>query len=245
LRVRDGLALWAQVLTDLRRRVSAGEFSNGFPSDEELGHQYQVSRATVRTAVGELESAGIVQRHQGKRSTVSRASEEEPLRGRYLLTRQSGAEGSPETSDILRCELVQASEAALLLGLRAEAKLVFVERRRLFAGIPLVLHRSWFPTDLASRLVGADLRQEPLYELLYRLCGVEVVSGWERLAAAVPSELERRQLGISESTGVLRAERLALSVSRPAEYRVSLLRGDRYGLVADWLPADSPWRRHP
>lgn len=247
-RARGGTSLWVQVLTDLRRRVMAGEFAAGFPTDDELCAGYGVSRATVRTAVGELEAAGIVRRHQGRRSSVVSGTDEEgvdeePLRSRYALTRQTTAAEHPETSDVLSCDLVTDARPAAVLGVAGDEPLVFVERRRLFGSVPLALHRSWFPTDVASGLVGANLREGSLYQLLDRLCGVRIVSGWERLMPMVPTESERDQLGIEDDTAVLRAERLALSASRPAEYRESLLRGDRFRLVANWLPADSPWQQ--
>lgn len=247
-RARGGRSLWLQVLTDLRRRVTAGEFAAGFPTDEQLCAGYGVSRATVRTAVGELEAAGIVRRRQGRRSSVVADTDEEgideqPLRGRYALTRQTTSEEYPETSDMLACELVTNPGAAAVLGGDPDEQLVFVERRRLFGSVPLALHRSWFPTDVASGLLGADLRSGSLYQLLDELCGVQIVSGWERLMPLVATEAERGYLDIGQHTAVLRAERLALSASRPAEYRESLLRGDRFRLVANWLPADSPWQQ--
>lgn len=247
-RARGGTSLWLQVLTDLRRRVTSGEFAAGFPTDDELCARYGVSRATVRTAVGELEAAGIVRRRQGSRSSVVSDTDEEgideqPLRSRYALTRQTAPEEQPETSDILACELVVDPEPAAVLGVDANDQLVFVQRRRLFGSAPLALHRSWFPVDVASGLLDADLRQGSLYHLLHQLCGVRIVSGWERLIPAVATDTERIHLGLDPGTAVLRAERLALSASRPAEYRESLLRGDRFRLVANWLPADSPWQQ--
>lgn len=247
-RARGGTSLWVQVLTDLRRRVMAGEFAAGFPTDDELCAGYGVSRATVRTAVAEMEAAGIVRRHQGRRSSVVSGTDEEgvdeePLRSRYALTRQTTTAEHPETSDVLSCDLVTDAGPAAVLGIADDEPLVFVERRRLFGSVPLALHRSWFPTEVASGLVGADLREGSLYQLLDRLCGVRIVSGWERLMPVIPTETERYQLRIDDDTAVLRAERLALSASRPAEYRESLLRGDRFRLVANWLPADSPWQQ--
>ena len=42
------LPLWAQLETDLRRRIDAGEFADGrFPTDLELTEGYDVSRHTV------------------------------------------------------------------------------------------------------------------------------------------------------------------------------------------------------
>ena len=45
----DPVPLWAQLEAELRRRIDAGEFSDGrFPTDLELTEGYEVSRHTVR-----------------------------------------------------------------------------------------------------------------------------------------------------------------------------------------------------
>ena len=43
----DPMPLWAQLEAELRRRIDAGEFSDGrFPTDLELTEGYEVSRHT-------------------------------------------------------------------------------------------------------------------------------------------------------------------------------------------------------
>ncbi|MCO4836402.1 MAG: GntR family transcriptional regulator, partial [Acidimicrobiaceae bacterium] len=48
------LPLWAQLETDLRRRLEDGEFDDAFPTDLMLTEAYEVSRHTVREAVRQL-----------------------------------------------------------------------------------------------------------------------------------------------------------------------------------------------
>ena len=51
----DPMPLWAQLEAELRRRIDAGEFSDGrFPTDLELTEGYEVSRHTVREAIRRL-----------------------------------------------------------------------------------------------------------------------------------------------------------------------------------------------
>ena len=61
------MPLWAQLEAELRRRVEAGEFDEGFfPTDLELTEAYDVSRHTVREAVRHLNKTGLLKRERGR-----------------------------------------------------------------------------------------------------------------------------------------------------------------------------------
>lgn len=60
-------AVYARLAQALTAAIDAGAFGQGdqFPSAVMLGHWYQVSRATARTALSRLETAGLVRRVHG------------------------------------------------------------------------------------------------------------------------------------------------------------------------------------
>lgn len=237
------LPLWAQVAGDLRRRLAAGEFLHGFPTDRELCDEYDISRHTARVAVRDLREAGMVAREQGRRGSVREMPSEEPLRERYTLAREAPGDDAQRFNDILHCGLDVAGEAGLYLGMPETACVVRVDRRRMYGSEPLALHTSWLPVQVAGALLETNLRDGSFYPLLARHCGVRMTSGWERIRAVVPSAEERHHLNISDGDAAFRAERLAFAGGTPAEFRVSLLRGDHYRFLAEWSPEDSPWTR--
>ena len=59
--------LYLQVREDVLRRLESGEWEEGqqIPTESEMVKYYQTSRATVRHALGELESEGLIRRHPG------------------------------------------------------------------------------------------------------------------------------------------------------------------------------------
>jgi GntR family transcriptional regulator len=75
---------YSGVADALRTEISAGQFEVGtkIPTEFELCHRFSVSRSTVRQALAELESAGLVKRRQGSGTTVVAR---EPAR-RYSLS---------------------------------------------------------------------------------------------------------------------------------------------------------------
>ena len=63
-----GLPLYREVKEKLIQALAAGEWQPGgkIPVERDLARRYRVGIATVRTAVSELETAGILSRRQGK-----------------------------------------------------------------------------------------------------------------------------------------------------------------------------------
>jgi DNA-binding FadR family transcriptional regulator len=58
----SGIPRWRQLAADLRRRIASGELAPGadLPSEVRLSQEYGVGRATVRRAIAELRSDGLV-----------------------------------------------------------------------------------------------------------------------------------------------------------------------------------------
>ena len=55
-----GKPLWKQLQQELVRRLRAGEFDDVFPGELALVEEYQVSRHTVRQALGKLRADGLI-----------------------------------------------------------------------------------------------------------------------------------------------------------------------------------------
>lgn len=228
------LPLWAQIVEDLRRRLIGGEFAQRFPTDEELIRDYGVSRQTVREAVRRLSAEGLVERHRGRGSSVTTPVLEQPLHSLYSLATTVRSEGIEEHSDVLAAELRRATaDVADRLGLSGGDDVVFVERLRYAGPEPIALDRSWLVAQ-AAPLLDADLSSGGLYELLATRCSMRITGGWERIRPVVPAAPERKLLRLPARAAAFSTERLALVGEAPAEWRRSLVRGDRYALVARW-----------
>lgn len=235
------LPLWAQVEADLRRRLADDEFSDRFPTDLELVDEYGVSRHTVRDAVGRLCDDGLLERQRGRGTVVRHTTFEQPLGTLYSLFRSIEAQGVEQDSQVRDLSEVTDRAAAQRLGLEADAPLVHLRRLRLANREPLALDESWLPAELARPLLDVDFGHTALYTELATHCGVEPVAGFERIRPVVPTPEQRRDLDLPEGTAAFAVERLARDeTERAVEWRVSLVRGDRYGFVARWSPAHGP-----
>jgi len=230
------LPLWAQVLADLTARLGRGDFTERFPTDQELVDTYGVSRQTVREAVRRLADDGLLARERG-RGTRVRTLEFEHTPGTLEgLFHQVEAQGATQTSVVRVREQTINAEIARRLELPAGAQLVHIERLRLADGEPLALDRSWLPARVAQRLLDAPLTRAGLYDELARLCGVTITGGSERVRPVVPTAAERRALNMAAGVAGFAIERLVHTALAPVEWRQSLVRGDRYSLVVELTP---------
>jgi GntR family transcriptional regulator len=227
--------LWAQLETELRRRLSAGEFSDRFPTDRELVDTYKVSRHTARDAVDRLCVDGLLERRRG-RGTFVRQEYEQPTGALFSLFRAVEAQGSKQTIEVRALVECTDPAAAARLELDAGAPLLLIDRMRLADGEPLVIDQMWLPAELARPLLRADLTEGVIYHKLANLCDITVVAGWERIRPTIPRADEREALRMPEGTAVFTIERMGRTTERPVEWRVSKVRGDRYSFVTNWDP---------
>jgi len=239
------MPLWAQLQSDLNRRLALGAFDETFPGENELVEAYAVSRHTVREALRRLREEGVLQSARGRTTHVRRGIEQ-PLGSLYSLFREVEARGMRQTSRVLTLRVEQDADAAAMLGLPMNQPLFHLERLRLADDEPLAHDRVWLPADLAAPLMDADFSHSALYDELATRCGVRLTGGRERITACLPDAAVRDLLQLSDRDACLRVERAGSLSGRVIEHRVTTVRGDRYAVIADWtakgytVGADTP-----
>ena len=232
---KSPLPLWAQLRADLLRRLDAGAFDEQFPGEMALVAAYQVSRQTVRTALRELRADGLVLAGRGRRPRLAdQPVITQPLGTLYSLFASVESAGLRQTSIIRRRDLHADGVIADRLGLEASTPLFRMERLRLAADEPLALDTVWLPGDLGAPLLDADFTHAGLYDVLAARTGIRVEGGREHIRGVVPTSAEQRLLGISPSTGALLITRLGYAGGQPVEWRRTLIRGDRFSLLAEF-----------
>ncbi len=228
------MPLWAQVETDLRARIEAGEFNESFPTDMELTDSYGVSRHTVREAVRHLNKTGLLKRERGRGTVVNKAEFEQSLGTLYSLFQSVESAGVEQNSEVLQCEVVTDTVAASHLGLDEATELVFLERIRFAGAAPLAVDRAWLAKEIAEPLLSVDWSHTALYAELANVGAPVPNEGWERLTPIVPANADRTRLGLRKSDAAFFLERLGRRDGVPIEWRTTVIRGDRYRFVSDW-----------
>jgi GntR family transcriptional regulator len=231
--------LWAQLHDDVRRRSEAGEFAETFPPEMDLVSQYEVSRNTVREAMRRLRSDGMVVASRGRRPRLVDETEiVQPLGALYSLFASVEASGLEQRSVVRALEVRTDTAAAGHLGRDPAQSLLYLERLRLAGGEPLALDRIWVPEDLGAPLLDVDFAHTGFYDEFLDRAGVALTGGREQIRAVVPSEADRELLGLPAHGAALVIDRLGCAKGEPVEWRHTLVRGDRFSVVAEFSARD-------
>jgi GntR family transcriptional regulator len=234
------MPLWAQLEAELKRRLDNREFDERFPTDNDLVHEYEVSRHTVREAIRHLNRSGVLRRERGRGTVVNRTEFEQPLGALYSLFRSVESSGAVQRSVVvdLRRELDPA--VAEQLELATDTPLLFLERVRYADDEPLAIDRAWLPMSIAEPLMSSDFEHTALYDELEAKCGIRPDAGWERIAPLLPTPEERSLLAMRRGEAAFFLERLGTANGTPFEWRTTILRGDRYRFVSHFAAGIAP-----
>lgn len=226
------LPLWAQLLGDLHQRLDHDEFEQHFPSELELTEQYGVSRNTVREALRRLRAEGIVLASRGRRPQLN-PEIRQPLGGFYSLYESIEAAGLPQQVLVRDQRKTTDPRVSGLLTLPETAELVIVTRLRIAGDAPLAIDTAYFPLAIGEPLLELDLAAGSLYAALSRQAGVRLTTAQETLSATVATPRQADELGIEVGAPLLSIERLGRVGTKAVEWRRTLIRADRFALVAE------------
>ena len=242
------LPLYHQVAGVLRQRIEDGAYSVGdrLSSEDELATEFDVSRATVRQAVGELVDEGLVVRRQG-RGTFVHAPRDTVLKQRFRgsladLIRESHRAASRD---------LNVSRGALFPGRIAKALHLdsphgtLVQRTRTMDGQPFGYTMSYMSDAIGKRVTEAALRRTALMELLIAQ-GVKLSSASQSIRPQLADLELCSHLEVELGAALLYVERVVYDgEGRPMEFVRSWYRGDRYeytvDLELDVQAGDSPY----
>jgi len=234
---RSPMPLWAQLRDELRCRLAGGAFEENFPGELALVKEYEVSRHTVRSALRELRAEGLVIAERGRRPRLaSHAPIAQPLGTLYSLFASVESAGLRQASILRAREVCADGVIADRLRLEASTPLFRLERLRLAGGEPLALDTVWLPAAVAEPLLDADFTHTALYDELASRAGVRIAAGRETIRAVTPTKAQRRLLNIPATASALAIDRLGYADGQPIEWRHTLIRGDRFTLVAEFSP---------
>lgn len=238
--------LYRQLKRGLLDCIESGSWGPGHlvPSEAELIRQYGVSRTTVRQALGELVSEGVLRREQGRGTFVADPKLEQPLSELTSFTDDICAKGHRPGSITLHAEeVIPPDRVAAQLQMRPQAIAVRLERLRTVDGEAVGLHTAYLPRTLLGDIGIEELRADDfsLYGLLQRRLDIRFGEAVETLEAVAADAYQSRLLEVPKGSPVLQLERLTLTAEGVAfEYVNIVYRADRYKYVTR-LRAGRPW----
>lgn len=232
---------YEQLYRHLSAAIGAGEIApeTQLPPERELALIADVSRVTIRKAIGQLVEDGVLEQRRGAGSFVrqGRPKLEHSLSALLSFTEYMRQRGKTSTSRVLRRGLhLPTPDETMALGLSAGEPVARVERLRFADETPLALEWSSLPSDI---LPSPEAVETSLYDVL-RAAGTAPTRAVQRITAVNLTGSDARLLQLAEGAAVLRIDRTGyLPSGRPIEFTRGLYRSDIYDFIAE-LRLDTP-----
>ncbi|WP_175745798.1 GntR family transcriptional regulator [Burkholderia ambifaria] len=240
--------LYVQIKDTLRAQILDGTYAphSRMPSEHELCAMFDVSRITVRQALGDLQKEGLLFKLHGKGTFVSKPKAFQNVTSLQGFAEAMSSMGYEIVNQLRSVRTVKADRhLATKLNVPEGAPLVEIHRVRLLNREPVSLEQTWVPEALGKRLAGADLATRDIFLILENDCGVPLGHADVSIDAILADDEIVDALRVEESSPVLRIERLTHDASgMPIDYEHLYFRGDafQYRLRIDRQKALQPAR---
>ncbi len=223
--------LYFQVSAQLEHAIQSGALEPGHKLDNEvaLADRLGLSRPTMRRAIQELVSKGLLVRKRGVGTQVvhsrGRVRREVELTSLYDDLASSGQR--PATKILLNTVAPAPPQVAEELALAPGEPVLHLERVRLADGVPLAILRNWLPDNLLEAR-DEDLEENGLYRLI-RAAGTHMRIARQRIGARGANPAEAELLGEPDGAPLLTMQRTAYDdQGRVVEYGDHVYRAETY-----------------
>jgi GntR family transcriptional regulator len=222
---------YQHVREELEAEIERGRRPVGsrLPPERALADHFGVSRVTLRRALDELATAGVVAR-SGMAWVVASPTIGEPPNVLMSFSEMAASRGLKPGGRVLhrgpRPATIDEAEA---LGLAPGAALFELERLRLLDEVPIMIDRTRIPLSLAPGLDRVNLEQRSLYEVLEQRFAIRPTRARLTVEAIPADERRARLLGLEPGKPLLLCQQQSEDeLGRQIELCEMVYRGDRY-----------------
>jgi len=226
------MPLYHQLKQILQAQMQSGELRAGdaLPTEKDLEAKYGVSRVTVRRALSDMATAGLITRKSGRGSFVLPYRVQDASGKLGGLFEDLAEQGFAATSEILECEWKSVPwHIADLLTWDQHELALFFKRLISAGGVPISLASGYFRLGQEFVCSPAELVTESIFSVVERKLGVRWPSADKTLEAVAVSGADARILKIRAGSPVLLSKvTVHDELGRKVAYFEALYRSDRY-----------------
>jgi GntR family transcriptional regulator len=229
LEAESASPLYHQLMQRIRADIDKGTYPVGsrIAPEHELEKLYNVSRVTVRRALAELTSEGLLERKQGKGTFVSTPRISQDLKSIHSFHDSCKKNGVRAGTRVIHVTEIDADAADITdLNLREGDRVVETLRVRSADGEPVALEKNHFST------VYSYLENENLSGSLYGILqeyGVEPKQATHDISMVIATEAQGKLLEVETGTPLMKLHEVVYDQKgRPLHNSVQLIRGDRF-----------------
>ncbi len=199
MKLNSTVPLYYQIVTDIKQQIHNGILKPGhkLPAESTLCQTYQVSRVTVRNALEELCSMGIVKREPNKGHFVAKIKNRQMVNSRSMYE-AIVASGRVPSSRIITMNTQPATAAqAHLFDVSLNAPVVIIYRVRFADSTPVSLEHIYLPEELFPGINPWDLEHQSLVRIMQEQFHVDIAYSNQTLTPTVPSKRQMELLHLT------------------------------------------------
>ncbi|MBB4867916.1 GntR family transcriptional regulator [Pseudomonas sp. LABIM340] len=224
--------LYSQLKEVLRTRILDGTYPplSRMPSEAELGKAFEVSRITVRQALGDLQKEGLIFKIHGKGTFVAKPKAFQNVSTLQGLGESMTQRGYEVINRLRSFKTVPANaQVAARLQVAEGDNVVQIKRARLVNRELVSLEITWLPEHVGKRLEKADLVSRDIFLILENDCALPLGHADLAIDAILADAELARALEVEEGSPVMRIERLTHTADgAPLDYEHLYYRGDAF-----------------
>lgn len=224
--------LYSQLKELLRTRILDGTYPplSRMPSEAELGKAFEVSRITVRQALGDLQKEGLIFKIHGKGTFVAKPKAFQNVSTLQGLGESMSQRGYEVINRLRSFKVVPAdAQVAARLQVAEGANVVQIKRARLVNRELVSLEITWLPEAIGKRLEKADLVSRDIFLILENDCALPLGHADLAIDAILADAELAGALEVQEGSPVMRIERLTHTADgAPLDYEHLYYRGDAF-----------------
>ncbi|MGP3777248.1 GntR family transcriptional regulator [Halanaerobium saccharolyticum] len=225
------LPLYYQLKESILNAVKAEEFEVGerLPSERELAEYHNISRMTVKKAVDILVDNGYLIRKQGSGTFVTDYQQSYSISPLLSFSKEMEKKGLNYTTKILSYTDISDSKAAEKMNLKAETKLLKLERLRLIENKPFLLENTYLAFNDFKDLKKEELENSSLFKILKDKYDIQLSNAEAEVEAVIFDAGIADKMQVKEGMLGLYFEQISKDEnSEIIEYTSAYYRNDNY-----------------
>lgn len=226
------IPLYFQLKTLILEEIKAGNYKVGsiIPTEKEFSDAFLISRTTVRQAITELVQEGWLYRIKSKGTFIAQPKiNQDFIKKLESFNDQIMRAGMTPSTEVLDLKTIRAdSAAATNLKLKENDPVIYLYRKRLADGEPIVTIETYLPFSLCAFVLEHDLSKERLYSILNQSTETAVFRVKRIVEAVEADKNDEIYLNIKEGKPIQHFSSVGYNAyDCPIEYSLARYRGDR------------------
>ncbi|ASN04713.1 GntR family transcriptional regulator [Virgibacillus necropolis] len=227
------LPIYYQLEEEIRLLIQTKKLKPGelLPSEREYAERYNISRMTVRQAINNLASDGLLYRQKGRGTFISDKKFEQDLQGLTSFSEDMRERGLTPSNKVISFKLLDANERiAEILRLDKNEKVFEIKRIRYANESPVAVETIYTPKRLVGNLTQENV-EESFYHYIETNLNLNIAYGDQMIESVLANAFEIENLNVNDGEPILLMQRtsyLSDESATPLEYVKSAYRADKY-----------------